>query len=35
MDNADGAVLDLPEIGISITLHEVYANAELPEAPPA
>lgn len=29
------AVLDLPEIGISVPLHEIYANAGLPEEPPA
>jgi Uma2 family endonuclease len=26
------AVLDLPEVGIAVPLHEVYANAGLPEA---
>jgi hypothetical protein len=26
----DGAVLDLPQLGISVPLHEVYANAGLP-----
>lgn len=33
--SGDGALLDLPEIGISIPLDEVYANAELPEVPQA
>jgi len=31
--SGDGAVLDLPEIGITVPLDEVYANAELPDAP--
>ena len=29
------AVLDLPEIGIGVPLHAIYANAGLPEEPPA
>jgi Uma2 family endonuclease len=29
----DDARLDSPEIGIAVPLHEVYANAGLPEAP--
>ena len=33
--SGDDAVLDLPEIGIGVPLHEVYANAGLPEEPPA
>jgi len=31
--SGNGAVLDLPEIGITVPLDEVYANAELTEAP--
>lgn len=33
--SGDDAVLELPEIGISVPLHEVYANAGLPGEPPA
>jgi Uma2 family endonuclease len=33
--SGDDAVLDIPEIGISVPLHEVYANAGLAEAPRA
>jgi Uma2 family endonuclease len=29
--SGDGAILDLPEIGIAVPLHEVYANSGLPE----
>ena len=31
--SGDDASLDLPEIGIAVPLHEIYANVELPEAP--
>jgi len=31
--SGDDARLDLPEIGIAVPLHEVYANSELPEVP--
>ena len=31
--SGDDAILDLPEIGISIPLHELYANTGLPDAP--
>jgi Uma2 family endonuclease len=31
--SGDDASLDLPEIGIAVPLHEVYANAGLPEPP--
>ena len=31
--SGDDASLDLPEIGISVALREVYANSGLPEAP--
>ncbi len=30
--SGDDASLDLPEIGIAVPLHEIYANVELPEA---
>ena len=33
--SGDDASLDLPEIGIAVPLHEIYANVELPEAPHA
>ena len=33
--SGDDASLDLPEIGIAVPLHEIYANAGLPEAPHA
>jgi Uma2 family endonuclease len=32
--SGDDARLDLPEIGIAVPLHEVYANAGLSEVPP-
>ncbi len=32
--SGDDARLDLPEIGIAVRLHEVYANAGLSEVPP-
>ncbi len=31
--SGDDASLDLPEIGIAVPLHEIYANVEQPEAP--
>jgi Uma2 family endonuclease len=33
--SGDDASLDLPEIGIAVPLHEIYANAGLPETPQA
>ena len=33
--SGNDATLDLPEIDIRVPLHEVYANAGLPEEPPA
>jgi len=33
--SGDDASLDLPEIGIAVPLHEVYANSGLSEVPPA
>jgi Uma2 family endonuclease len=33
--SGDDAVLDLPEVNVIVPLHEVYANAGLPEVPAA